>query len=80
MILRVYQQTMERIKFCQSLFVIFLANFVGVTAIQLCCPEGEIYSKIGFEQMVSPPWNILFKCAIVNFRFAIFSSEPLKDP
>jgi len=39
---------MEKIKFPQSFLVIFFT--ISVRAIQLCCPEGEIYSKIGVEQ------------------------------
>jgi len=41
---------MKRIKHLQSYFVIFSVIFVRVRAVQLCCPEGEIYSKIGVEQ------------------------------
>ena len=44
---------MKRIKLLQSFFVIFSVTSVRVRAIQLCCPEGEIYSKIGVEQTVS---------------------------
>ena len=44
---------MKRIKLLQSFFVIFSVISVRVRAIQLCCPEGEIYSKIGVEQTVS---------------------------
>ena len=45
------KKTMKKMKTLQSFFVIFLT--ISVRAIQLCCPEGEIYSKIGVEQTVS---------------------------
>jgi len=41
---------MKKIKPLQSFLVIFIITSVRVRAIQLCCPEGEIYSKIGVEQ------------------------------
>merc|ERR1711902_306685 len=44
------KQTMKKIKPLQSFLVIFIITSVRVRAIQLCCPEGEIYSKIGVEQ------------------------------
>ena len=44
---------MKKIKPLQSFLVIFIITSVRVRAIQLCCPEGEIYSKIGVEQIVS---------------------------
>ena len=44
---------MKKMRLLQSFIVIFVTISVRVRAIQLCCPEGEIYSKIGVEQTVS---------------------------